>query len=1180
MSATTATNYSASSPHAASFIVYINGLEVPAKSVSLRYGVWQVPEMSIEMVADPVLVRLGSEDRVQVAVFYYDDCDVAPGVQPAFRLFGEGEITAWGYRNTSGGRSIIFSVVNQIQVFSQLFVHFLTTLDDMVGHATGPDDVTGISNASSQLVYPYALFNQGLIPVVGSDKKVANRIVRPFDYLYNTVRGMMAKNIPEGSRTIPAANFFTRWARLTNFHNRFAASPFFDEGGDANVFPVLRALQNVSGIDVVVQKLLPQIQNSGSLWDMLQTVYSTMLMEVAMIPGMPLVTVDLGTGLVAATDFSEHQLVYDPARVGPPAWVPALADASRKLKPKRLQNYFPKQQMLFSIPPSCNVIFPSQVLNIAYEEVFATQPTRLYFNDETITNILKIPKDGVGNETIMNSLAIAYPPEADLINKARGTTNPKFNGKNILLYPEEFYKGPVMDRRTIPFWLFTLKGSENKTKSGTPTSPVPSDNVVAPTPTPPQTGSTPAPKPTTTRTAGPQMFVKDAAGAEHQVMITQSENGTVGPDGRVVYWSGTELLRDRIAAAIQGTAIPLDYMLAWCNLESGGRPYEGFKDLINEGAGVFQFTAEECTKSHLNFPHGVAPRALVDQPSLKVAADTSIRFAIDYILDARKVADALAASVGINWSQADMWRLTKFRTHGLPGYGKVALFEVKQALGRPPRDWEEFYFKALETANGLKRKTLNNGTAVGAAIPGASGWTVSASMKTPYHPGAPLAAPPAVASAATTRTDAPAAPTAPEVDPATRQAIANDTEDVYHLYAKFEYFRERYAKRSGSANISWNPYVVPGFPGAIFDSRASRVDLMVYITTVQHQLSHAGTRSTTLSYLYGRQFQEMFDTMALEFSQSDATARGTAPQEPVRDVSKIVQSFAQSEQYYERLFYGAQKLFNKDAAFDYRKIVAFAPRTPGSEPERIIITGPDAGSDDAKKSAETSFTTLSAARDKISATLIDLKARLAAAQSVLTTIPPSGTTEADTILSTIQLAQRTEVQSEVAILQVQLVGALTQLTSLDLQLRQALQTIQENNNSTGSTRVEHNLDGTRELVPLPSAQALFDNRDAAMRYNWRPICTLDEYIVFYDTAGIGVVPAFGDPRSVGARYFDRIRTLTPPTEDFIPPADIDGLRGATVSGLTSGNFPQIRADWDKALQAYKDNVLNVKAPRT
>jgi hypothetical protein len=79
------TTYASSAPRQAAFLVYINGIEVPAKSASLRYGVWQIPELQVEMVADPVLVRLGAEDRVQVVVFYFDDCDVATGVEPQFR---------------------------------------------------------------------------------------------------------------------------------------------------------------------------------------------------------------------------------------------------------------------------------------------------------------------------------------------------------------------------------------------------------------------------------------------------------------------------------------------------------------------------------------------------------------------------------------------------------------------------------------------------------------------------------------------------------------------------------------------------------------------------------------------------------------------------------------------------------------------------------------------------------------------------------------------------------------------------------------------------------------------------------------------------------------------------------------------------------------------------------------
>ena len=87
--------------------------------------------------------------------------------------------------------------------------------------------------------------------------------------------------------------------------------------------------------------------------------------------------------------------------------------------------------------------------------------------------------------------------------------------------------------------------------------------------------------------------------------------------------------------------------------------------------------------------------------------------------------------------------------------------------------------------------------------------------------------------------------------------------------------------------------------------------------------------------------------------------------------------------------------------------------------------------------------------------------------------------------------------------------------------------------------------------------------------------------MFYDIAGEGTVPAFGHDRSVGARFFERIRHMTAPAAGFSPPAGIDGLGTSTnAPGISSESFPQTRASWDDALIAYRNNVLNVKAPRT
>jgi hypothetical protein len=1163
------TTYAASAPRQAVFLVYINGVEVPAKSASLRYGVWQIPEMQVEMVADPVLVRLGAEDRVQVVVFQLDDCDVAVGVEPQFRLFGEGEITSWGYRNTSSGRSIVFTVVNQIAVFTQLFVQFMTTLDDMIGHATGPADVTGISTPSSQLVYPFALFQQGLMPGAG---EAPTQITRPFEFLYNAVRGMISSRVPSQQQTVPAANFFARWARLTNFHNRFAATPFFDEVVDnANIFPVLRALQNVSAVDVITKNLIPQIQNAGTIWDTLQMVYVTMLMEVAMIPAMPLVTVDLASGLVQETNFAEHKLIESFG-----SWISSVSPESRKTKPKRIPSYFVKPQSLFGVPPSCNVVFPSQLKTLAYDENYATQPTRLYYNDETTVNILKLQKSGL-TTAINNALATGYPPEVDVATQAHEKF-PSLNSKNFLLYPEEFFKGPVMFRSEAPPWLFFLKQQENKKAPNAQTA----DGGVPTPPLPAKTAGVPAPTP-----------APSTAGS----MSTKNDVGVLGAGGQRVYTQAVEALRGKANKYAATAGIPVDLQLAWVSNESQGRLDE--VTALNE-RGYFQIMGPHVengvakTLAQVEAGHTLGLTIVdtgkdqTDPPGaarLSVDADFSYAQGIRLVQAYRKKANEAAAQYGLAWTDGDMWRLTKLY-HNLPaavfgGSNFVAFIQqAKDVLGHTPVSWEEMYKAISGHLSGFGLKVLNNATAVGGVVAGASGTMTTERDKTPVS-APPASGAPNTPQVASSKDAVPAASTASVVvPPSTYDDAVAGHETVYQLYAKYEYFRERYAKRSGSATIAWNPYIVPGFPGAIFDNRASRVDLFCYITTIQQAMSNEGQRSTTLSFLYGRQFQEMFDLMALEFTRDDATARGSAPQEPIREVSKVVQSFTQAETYYQRLFYGAQRLYGKDAAFDFRKVIGYAPVEPGGTPEPIFVDGPDEATQDANVTARDTLATLVPQRDQTQAAILDLQSRIKTNQQIIASIPQSsGTIEPFDFQATVDVGVRNQALDDIATQTQQLSVLQSQAVALNLRINAALSAVTSTENATGAQRVLHNLAADRELVPLPSAQALFESRDAAMRYNWRPICTLDEYIVFHNSAGQGVIPAFGHPQSVGVRYYDRIRKFTPAPDNFVPPSDAAGIGVSTVPGLSASSFPQTRTDWDAALLAYKQNVLTVKAPR-
>lgn len=1188
------TEFASSLPHGAAAIVYVNGIEVPVVRITRRWGVWQVPEVQVSMVPDPVLVRLGAEDRVQLEVFYLDDTAVDPSVAPQFRLWFDGEITGWGYQSLSSGRVITFTAVAQIAIFTQLFVQFLTTFDDLLGHSTLPGvDATGVGVPTSQIVFPFSLFKQGLIPGGGLAQD-ASSIIRPFDFLYNVIRNMIGAQVPREQQTIPAANFFSRWARLTNFHNRFVASPFFDEIVDnPNVFPVLRAMQNVSAVDTIARNLIPNVQNSGSIWDMLQLVFQTMLFEIAMIPSMPLVATSLASGLVQQTNFADHVLAFDPAHVPDGAFVAALAGDSRKATPRRIPSYFPKPQTLFGIAPSCNVIFPSQLVALSYGENYATQPTRLYFNDETLLNLLRIPRGGY-RDTVHNALTIAYPPEADAAMHARARGGGKFNGKNLLLWPEEFFKGPVLDRRDVPPWLFFLKQSE---LAGTPPTGRTADGAVEQVPPPAQTSRVPAPA---------------LAAIPPGTMVTTGRVGTQAPDGSRAFGRATEALRPKVTRLGVASGIPTDFLLAWISHESDGDVRS--LDRSQNARGFFQITGPhvsggtavtlretEAGQIGLGLADtGTGPDDTIARLSTDV--DFSLQAGVRLVQFYRRGANQVAVELGLSWTEGDMWRLTKMGHNGV-GFQRQAIQSARAILGRPPASWEEMYKAVTPTVSAGFVNVLNNATAVGGVVAGASGSMVTKSDPRPTRAPAATPAPRAPTDVATASPAPPVPPTSPQVSEAVTASLEG-AETVYQLYAKYEFFRERYAQRSGSAQIAWNPYVVAGFPAVIFDHRSSRVDIACYVTTVQDVIDFSATsarKSTTVSFLYGRQLQEMFDLLARQFADGEASA-GSAPAEPIRDVRKTVQSFAQAEIYYQRLFYGGQALFGKDASFDFRKIVGYAPDVAGGPPVSIFVDGPEEADQDDLATAQVQLAQLTADRADKSAQLASASAGLAAASSQVASLNAAA--------SDVAAAQAASLGRSISDATALVAQLRADLSAIDARIQKALSVIQSTQDVTRTAQVTHNLAGNRELVPLASARPLFDGHDAAMRYAWRPICTLDEYVVFHDAAGEGVVVAAGAAGSLGATYYSRIRRMTSPSSDALTPAGADGLSPtqattdpqaaarqgapdavtgqpaqapalvATVPGVTSAGFPQVRADWDQALLAYRANVRSVKAPRT
>lgn len=477
----TTTDFTANDPHQGAWLVYINGIEIPCPSVTVSYGVWAIPEANITLAPHKLLHRLGAEDRLEVVIFYLDT--TLDPANPQFRLLFEGEIVGWSYRNSAVGRMMSFNAVADISIFTQLYFFFLNNVDTVASFYTQPGaNVTGYAQAGA--FFPFALFQQGLLTTDQGQNKGPPKptITRPYELIYNAVKGMVSNKATQG-RAIPAVNFFSRWVRKRNFLNRFAALPVFEDTNDPNLgaFPIFKAVQNTTALETLQTDLAASIGDSGSMWDVLKFLLGKAYFEIAMIPTAPCFRVQvadkINPTILDGTILGTEDYVSDPLplELGTTSDSTATQTQTTRVyspgptEPLRVINYFAKPQMLFSIPPMCNVIFPSMSPSFTYNESYMAQPTRTYINDSFITGALRSQ-----NKFFAQALTVGYPPAVNAVLSLAKDTDDETakktassvlkNGKNLLVFPEEFFKGPVIHRMAMPSWIHYLYSQLKNTK--------------------------------------------------------------------------------------------------------------------------------------------------------------------------------------------------------------------------------------------------------------------------------------------------------------------------------------------------------------------------------------------------------------------------------------------------------------------------------------------------------------------------------------------------------------------------------------------------------------------------------------------------------------------------------------------------------------------------------------------
>jgi hypothetical protein len=457
--------------HEGAYLVYINGIEVPTQSVDVDMGVWRIPTAVLNMAPDVQLQRLGAEDRLKVEVFYLDDIYTElRGKDPEFCILFEGDIVGWQYTNTPRGRSMAFHCVNQLRIMTDLYPHFITGLETMAAKLFSDTSIGQVSSVHYAPALFVSLLHKGLAP---SDELIR----RPYDFVHNFLRAVVDTKAFAELGCVAAPNFFGRQMRQVNFLNRFVPSPILEtdvmqkDVDDGGIFPILSALKKDAVVKAIITKVM-QLGNNVSSWEMIRQLFMLMYYEVLPITTPPIAQVN-------ATDGSNSGVI-----MGPPKWKRDTiregllksvkgADASivyqaaiDAVRPNRMLNYITKPQWLFGVPPSCNVIFPSMIREFTYKENFDAQPTRMYINDERVRNV-----SANGQLPSLMSMSVGYPEivqkELDKKGNPEDGSNAALSGKNFLIWPEEFYRGPRVARDVLPEWFQYL---EDAKKTSHPTS--------------------------------------------------------------------------------------------------------------------------------------------------------------------------------------------------------------------------------------------------------------------------------------------------------------------------------------------------------------------------------------------------------------------------------------------------------------------------------------------------------------------------------------------------------------------------------------------------------------------------------------------------------------------------------------------------------------------------------------
>jgi len=862
----------------AHWLVYINGLEVPVMSVNTSFEVWKFPMATIEMVPHPYLQRLGNEDRIQVVVFFLDifkDPD-----DPTFRILGEYEVVGWAYTNSGFGRTLQLNCVSQLQIFAQLFFFYMSNVDDVIVGGGAAFATAAHAGSGAKVFFPSSLFISGLVPqgaksdgdepkktegspatntstggngpeygtaaerkepAPGQEILDETEFIRtPIEFITNIFKALVAfidpiygnpdvtenpNRMPINAVSIMGRNFFGRWMLTTRFHRRWVALPIFEDDdarSEPGCFPVVKAIQGYHLLRIMQKNVMSGVGQAQPIWELLQMVYGNMYMDVVPIPAPAAVRQDKKTWII------ERELKKGDLPIPKPSKGNSedlgVSYKTSQTHEVALTSYIVKPQSVFGIPPRCNIIFPSMIENFSFQEDYMNQPTRLYMGETLVTDLLT-QADGQStgfSSLVAQQLTTGYPPVVRARMEAY-VTDPSKNTKNFILYAEEFFRGPNTARLNAPPWLFLLaqaaktgggipgriRGLQKKinelegqyappdsegwkrflkakelidTLCSAPTVKIlnPPGNVIPPIP----------PGAIYGRTWSESKFLPSAHTAGGASGLSQIF--AVGANG---------------AGVIPAANLPRPYF-AW-NAEfhklieyvrKNAAPGDEYVDDMLDYYDANLVGVDIFKKSSSKKWRGREPvRAFWKQPGFNLVLGH---------LETQKFINITFIHYGyksINWNDAYV---------AFSAVGPKGLRDAKKAL-------------PVKNKAGWIPSTLKGGNALTYAAGSKAAWAHFCGGK--YGEG--------TFPTYEDDVDASELGTDENVLAVTQTVTLDALGSTFDLFAKYEFYRQKYAQRNMSLSLVFNPYIVPGFPCAVIDEPSAPINFLGYVTGVSHTMS-------------------------------------------------------------------------------------------------------------------------------------------------------------------------------------------------------------------------------------------------------------------------------------------------------------------------------------------------------